>query len=187
MSTEKSSASSGGGALPFILGVIVALGLGWGVYPQILYSAKTAPVEFDHEAHVKKVGMDCVDCHGFRADGSFVGIPPTQSCAECHNEPTKKNANLDKIVTEYVKKGKEIPWVQAYYQPDNVFFSHKAHEAWACTDCHADVSNKKKSTVAVKNRLTGYSKETTQTMKMWQCERCHAETGASNGCYVCHW
>jgi hypothetical protein len=23
-------------------------------------------------------------------------------------------------------------------------------------------------------------------MKMWQCERCHAESGASNACYVCH-
>ena len=33
------------------------------------------------------------------------------------------------------------------------------------------------------NRISGYSKD---TMKMWECERCHASMGTSNACFVCH-
>jgi hypothetical protein len=58
-----------------------------------------------------------------------------------------------------------------------------AHADLDCTDCHMDMSEVDTPPVYYENKLTGYSK---QTMKMWQCERCHAENGASNACYVCH-
>lgn len=186
MHAEKGSTKGGGGVLPFLAGLVVALVVGWWGYPAILYSHQAQPLEFNHKAHTQGLGMACEDCHRFRGDGSFAGFPSTESCAECHNEPTKKSKAIDAFVTEYAKKNKDVPWVKVYYQPDNAFFTHKPHEAFACTECHADIGSSEKAPVAVKNRLTGYSKETTGTMKMWQCERCHAEVGQSNGCHVCH-
>jgi hypothetical protein len=182
MHAERTSAAKGGGVLPFILGLAGALVLGWFVFPEVLFSQKAQPIIFNHKAHTDAAGMACADCHSFRADGSFAGIPPTAKCAECHAAPEGK-PEIDKFVAEYVEKGKEVPWRVYQYQPDNVLFTHKAHEAFNCTDCHPNVGGMDKTPAYYENRLTGYS---SLTMKMWQCERCHAELGVSNACHVCH-
>jgi hypothetical protein len=64
---------------------------------------------------------------------------------------------------------------------DNVYFSHIAHkDKFECNACHPDVA-KIAPHMYYENRLSGYSKD---TMKMWQCEECHAKNGASNACFV---
>ena len=189
MEEKKEAKSCGGGlAVFFLIGFVGALAFGWMVFPELLFSKQTQPIRFSHVAHVQKASMECTQCHSYAANGQFLGLPTTQVCADCHaddsqatNEADKKE--LQKFVTEYADAGKQVPWLVYQKQPDNVFFSHSAHTGFECTKCHPDVAKMDTPPVFRENRISGYSK---QTMRMWQCERCHAEFGTSNACYVCH-
>ncbi len=212
------------GAVPFLVGAAAALLFGWGVFPDLLYSKQQQPLFFNHTVHVKDAGATCMDCHSFRADGSFTGFPTIETCAECHQdiltaEPDDKTGALEKaaynaektLVEDYIRNGKHAPWIAHQRQPDNVFFSHAAHNKVCftchltmkgeinlgtpddpqrlCMTCHPSVAELSSNPAVDENILTGYSRT---TMKMWQCESCHAkhlETGqttASNACFVCH-
>jgi menaquinone reductase, multiheme cytochrome c subunit len=103
---------------------------------------------------------------------------------ECHMDVMDPdNPNDVKFIEEYVYQEKEVPWIVYQMQPDNVYFSHIVHEGFECTECHLDVANMKQLPPYKQNRISTYSKE---TMKMKECERCHAVNGASNACFVCH-
>lgn len=199
-----SACSQHGGAAPFFVGLVVALILGWWVFPQVLYSAKEQPIRFSHKVHMEDAGMECSQCHFFREDGSYAGLPTTESCAECHSFPMGEDPEEAKFIEEYVNTGKEVEWYVYNYQPDNVFFSHAAHslencnmchgfeEDELCSNCHPSMAENDTPPTYYENKLTKYSKFTEQNMKMWQCERCHAHpdhyevTRSSNACYVCH-
>lgn len=207
---EKQQKSIGifASAAPFILGLVLALVFGWWVFPSVMYSEKQQPVAFKHSTHVDDQGLACGDCHYFREDGSWAGIPGTEQCATCHGDVIGGSLAEENYVGNYVVPNKEVPWLLHQYQPDNVFFSHAAHMAKSCAVCHSEYDPEDpdydenafcatchpstkdlNGQPVLKNRLTGYSKT---TMKMWQCERCHANpnhygsTNANNACYTCH-
>lgn len=188
------------GAAPFILGLILALTFGWWAFPNLMYSQKQQPVAFNHAVHIDL--MECADCHYLREDGIFAGIPSTADCASCHVVRQGDSRAEADYIANYVDFEKEVDWLIHQKQPDNVFFSHAAHwlencqtchvdftEKELCTQCHPSVEELDKQIPYLENRLTGYSKK---TMKMWQCERCHALpehygiTNANNACYTCH-
>ncbi len=191
--------------LPFFIGFLVTLGFGWLIFPNLMLTDKEQPVWFSHKVHVEEQGEPCETCHYFNEDGSFSGIPNTESCATCHEGssyvadrvesesgeegyvmPVETKRALDaetEYMEKYVETGKEVPWLVYQYQPDNVFFSHKAHESITCNTCHIVDGATNDNPVLQENKLTGYSKN---TMKMAECESCHAEKGQSNACYVCH-
>jgi len=186
---EKRSNSAGGvgGMVLFgLIGFVGALVVGWVVFPKMLYSEKTQPIRFSHTTHTQ-LGIECEQCHHLGPDGRFAGLPTTEACAECHGDETgdasPNGKEIDKFVKEYAKTGVQVPWLVYQYQPDNVFFSHAAHKGFECTKCHPDVAKMDNPPAYYENRLSGYSKD---TMKMWECERCHASMGTSNACYVCH-
>jgi hypothetical protein len=184
---EEKQATSGqsavGSVIFFLAGFIPALLVGWVVFPTVLFSEKIQPVNFSHVAHQDSA---CEDCHTFRDDGSYAGIPKVDKCAECHESPMTDSKDEKVLVEEYIQNSKEIPWLVYAWQPDNVYFSHAPHKEKAgleCVSCHRDVSKEEKTPTFFENRLTGYSKS---TMKMVDCENCHAERGAPNSCHVCH-
>jgi hypothetical protein len=182
--SKKSSGKSSIGIVVFLAGFAVALVFGWVVFPELLYSKKIQPLNFNH-AIPDHQGSGCEDCHTFREDGSYVGIPRLAKCRECHESPVGESPDEKILVEEYIQKDKEIPWLVYAYQPDNVYFSHAPHKAKGveCVQCHRDVSKEVKTPVYRENRLTGYSRS---TMKMDVCEKCHAEQKASNNCEICH-
>ncbi len=196
--------SSGAGAAPFIIGLVAALVVGWWLFPKALYSQKTQPIRFSHVVHVETGGMVCDDCHYIREDGTFTGIPSTEMCAECHTFTIGEDPAEKEFVDEYVTPGKEVEWVVYQKQPDNAYFTHAAHNFEQCTMCHMDVYEEQKDLCnechppvsdtdtpppAFVNRITNYTKT---TMKMWECEACHAipdhmdGTNADNACHTCH-
>ncbi|XPV75016.1 MAG: menaquinone reductase multiheme cytochrome c subunit QrcA [Desulfovibrio sp.] len=180
---EKKASKRCGGALPFFIGFLAFAVLGWSVIPGMFFTEKEQPFRFSHKIHVEDEGMDCDSCHFFREDGSFAGLPTNEQCVECHEEQVGEDPAEAIYVDEYLAKGKEVPWLVYQYQPDNVYFSHKAHENYECTECHLDVGSMDDNPVYEENIISGYSKN---TMKMWECERCHAQNHTSNACYVCH-
>ncbi|HDQ41701.1 MAG TPA: cytochrome C [Desulfonatronum sp.] len=183
MEEKKEGPSKGAVVVPFLVGFVAAIAFGWWGFPQLLYSSKSQPLNFTHLNHVQDYGIDCEDCHYFRPDGSYAGLPSNEKCAECHSMAMTSDPDEIKFVEEYYEKGVEVPWLVYQYQPDNVSFSHAAHKDEDCTACHPDVGSTNELPPYYENRLTKYSKE---TMKMKECERCHAKEGASNACQVCH-
>ncbi|MGD9609522.1 MAG: menaquinone reductase multiheme cytochrome c subunit QrcA [Desulfovibrionaceae bacterium] len=188
MEEKRSNAVGGVGGLVLctLIGFVGALVVGWVVFPKLLFSEKTQPLRFSHTIHTR-VGLKCEKCHRLGSDGRFVGLPTLETCTSCHkNEtsvPTANAKEIDKFVKKYAKTDTQVPWLVYQYQPDNVFFSHAAHQGFACSQCHPDVAKMDSPPAYFENRLSGYSKD---TMKMWQCERCHAAMGTSNACFVCH-
>ena len=187
------------GMMPFLLGLAVALVFGWWLFPELLYSEQEQPVKFTHKSHVTDAGLDCSYCHHLRADGTFSAFPSTKECAVCHRVLLGDSKAERTFWNDYVRTGKEVNWLVYQKQPDNVFFSHAPHSQETCNNCHnfskkelcsfCHPSMGQGTPVYKQNRISGYSKD---TMKMWQCERCHANpnhlaaTAANNACFVCH-
>ncbi len=173
----------------FILGFAASLVVGWVIFPQLLYSQKKQPIDFNHIQHVQLVENGCESCHFFRADGSFSGVPKLEQCIGCHESQQGESANEAKFVKEYVSKGIEVPWLIYSQQPDCVFFSHTAHIQMAkmeCITCHGPIGESEHLKVYEENRITGYSrdiwgkniaglkKNSWDRMKMDDCANCHA-------------
>ena len=193
----------------FMFGLIASLIVGWVVFPQVLYSQKKQPVDFNHLLHIDQVDDDCESCHFFRDDGTFSGVPELSQCIDCHEEVNGEDPEEEKFVNEYVAKYREVPWLIYSRQPQNVFFSHVAHVKTAqmdCVTCHGDIGESESLKVYEENRISGYSRDvwglnmagfkrnTWDRMKMDDCSECHQKEGVNQnsvqthkgGCFVCH-
>ena len=187
---EQKNGSWGIVLIFFVVGLVASLAAGWLIFPNLLYSKKKQPVDFNHVFHVEAVEEGCESCHFFREDGSFSGVPKLAQCIECHEEVQGEDPEELKFVEDYVAKGKEVPWLIYSRQPDCVFFSHIAHIKMGeldCAVCHGHIGESTHSRVYEENKLTGYSrdiwgkniaglkKNTWDRMKMDDCAECHAQ------------
>ncbi len=189
--------------LSFLVGLAIALAIGWVVYPALLYSEKEQPVQFNHDLHMYEVSDGCESCHYFREDGTFSGVPTLDDCVGCHEYAIGESEEELKFVEEYVEQGREVPWLVYSRQPDCVFFSHAAHVIKAemsCEECHGPVGQSTSLKTYQENRITGYSRDIWghdltgifkqhpwDSMKMDDCAKCHKEeTGSKGACFQCH-
>ena len=193
----------------FIIGLVASLVLGWVIFPQLLYSKKEQPVDFNHALHNELVEDSCESCHFFREDGTYSGVPKLAQCIDCHEEVNGEDPEEEKFVTQYVAKGREVPWLVYARQPDCVFFSHIAHVKMGqmdCVTCHGHIGESESLKVYEENRLTGYSRDiwgkniagikwnSWDRMKMDDCAECHKRNKVNlnsvqthrGGCFVCH-
>lgn len=175
------------GALVFGFGVATALAAGWFAFPRALYFRSEQPVAFQHKTHAEKSGAaQCADCHSFREDGAFGGIPRMEACAACHAERVGKSQAEATLVDGYIKKGRETPWRELYRQPPNVWFSHTVHTrlaALTCQECHGGYGDADDLPLYERNRISGYSRK---VMDMNGCEDCHRQRGVEVSCLGCH-
>ena len=209
---SPSPEQSGGGAylfLSFIVGLALSMVVGWAVFPKVLYSKKSQPVDFSHKLHLAEVDNGCESCHFFREDGTFSGAPKLEQCIGCHEEVLGESENEAVFVEQYVAKEREVPWLVYARQPDCVFFSHAAHvygAKLACETCHGNIGESDTLKPYEQNRITGYSRDiwghsisgfkhnTWDRMKMDDCAECHETAGihdssvqtGRDACFVCH-
>jgi hypothetical protein len=206
---EDKNGAGGTITLFFILGLVASLVLGWVVFPQLLYSKKKQPIDFNHVLHNELVDDGCESCHFFREDGTYSGVPKLTQCIDCHEEVQGESEEEEKFVTQYVAKGREVPWLVYARQPDCVFFSHIAHVKMGqmdCVTCHGHIGESESLKVYEANRITGYSRDiwgkniaglkwnSWDRMKMDDCSECHQENNVNQGsvqtekggCFVCH-
>jgi hypothetical protein len=98
------------------------------------------PVPFSHDHHVAGLGIDCRYCHTTVERSAFAGIPPTETCMNCHRQ-IWTNADLLEPVRESYRSGTPIVWNRVNDLPDYVYFNHAIHVAKGigCAECHGQV------------------------------------------------
>ena len=98
------------------------------------------PVPFSHDHHVAGLGIDCRYCHTTVEKSAFAGIPPTETCMNCHRQ-IWTNADLLEPVRESYRSGTPIVWNRVNDLPDYVYFNHAIHVAKGvgCVECHGQV------------------------------------------------
>jgi hypothetical protein len=98
------------------------------------------PIPFSHEHHVGGEGFDCRYCHTSVETSSFAGLPPTQTCMNCHSQIWRTSPTLEPVRASF-RTDQSISWTRVYDLPDFVYFNHSIHVAKGvgCESCHGRV------------------------------------------------
>jgi hypothetical protein len=98
------------------------------------------PVQFSHKHHVLDDGIDCRYCHTSVEDSSFAGLPPTQTCMNCHSQLFADSPFLEPVRASF-RSGQPIEWNRVHKLADYVYFNHSIHVAKGigCATCHGQV------------------------------------------------
>lgn len=100
------------------------------------------PVQFSHKHHVGDDGIDCRYCHTSVETAASAGIPPTQTCMNCHNQLYADQEYLEPIRASY-RDNKPIKWERVHDLPGYAYFNHSIHVAKGvgCSTCHGEIDN----------------------------------------------
>lgn len=98
------------------------------------------PVPYSHALHAGELGIDCRYCHTTVDRGAAAGIPPTETCMNCHARIKTKSVKLEPIRQSF-EKNEAVKWVKVHDLADFVFFDHSAHvtRGVGCVSCHGRV------------------------------------------------
>jgi hypothetical protein len=130
-----------------LLGVILIAVISYmliGYYASPLYTdvgyRPNQPVPYSHKVHAGDLGLDCRFCHTGVETSPVAGLPPTQTCMNCHNMIKADSENL-KLIQESFKSGYPMQWVRVHKSPDYVYFDHSAHitAGVGCASCHGRI------------------------------------------------
>ena len=160
--------------ISLILAVILA-GVGFYVYTVFArssyltnqYLERQQPVQFSHKHHVGDDGIDCRYCHTSVETSYSAGIPPTQTCMNCHSQLWSDSPYLEPVRASY-RENKPIEWERVHDLPEYVYFNHSIHVAKGvgCSSCHGDVAN-----------MPAVYQE--NSLQMEWCLSCHRNTEAN--------
>ncbi len=100
------------------------------------------PVQFSHKHHTGDDGIDCRYCHTSVEYSSSAGMPPTQTCMNCHTQIWAESPYLEPVRESYRTK-QPIEWVKVHDLPDYAYFNHSAHvqKGVGCSTCHGNVAD----------------------------------------------
>jgi len=154
-----------------IVVAVVLAGVAGFVYTQIIrssyltgrYVEKQQPVQFSHKHHVGDDGIDCRYCHTAVETSSSAGIPPTQTCMNCHSQIWSDSPYLEPVRASW-RENKPIEWERVHDLPEYAYFNHSIHIAKGvgCSTCHGQIDN-----------MPAVYQE--NTLQMEWCLQCHRE------------
>jgi hypothetical protein len=106
------------------------------------YLERQQPVQFSHKHHVGDDGIDCRYCHTSVETSSSAGMPPTQTCMNCHSQIWSDSPYLEPVRASY-RDNKPIEWERVHDLPEYAYFNHSIHVAKGvgCASCHGDISS----------------------------------------------
>jgi len=98
------------------------------------------PVPFSHKHHVLDDGIDCRYCHTSVETAAFAGMPPTQTCMNCHSQVWAQSPVLEPVRQSFAT-GQPMQWNRVTNVPDFVYFDHSIHvqKGIGCSSCHGQV------------------------------------------------
>ncbi len=151
------------GLLAF-LGIIIFSFWYWGSpkYTDVGYTP-VQPVLYSHKFHAGELKLDCRYCHTGVETTALAGVPPTQTCMNCHTVVKKGSEKLTKIIDSW-ENNTPMEWVRVHKSPDYVYFDHSAHVTVGvgCSTCHGDVES-----------MEVISQE--KSLSMGWCVECHKD------------
>lgn len=152
---------------PLALGGLVTVAAGYLYYVDNKYwmvgYTPQQPVDYSHQIHVGKLGLDCRHCHSHVEESYTSNIPATSTCMNCHSaddatdaaflssdlwKKHKTNKNLVTLrgafygdETKGIKPGSPVEWRKIHKVPDYVHFPHAAHvnAGVSCYSCHGRI------------------------------------------------
>ena len=100
------------------------------------------PVQFSHKHHVGDDGIDCRYCHQTVETTASSGMPPTQTCMNCHSQLWADSPYLEPVRASY-RDNKPIEWERVHKLPEYAYFNHSIHVAKGvgCSTCHGQIDN----------------------------------------------
>jgi hypothetical protein len=132
-----------------IVALILIGGIAFYLYTQLarssyatgIYDDRQQPVQFSHKHHSGDDGIDCRYCHTAVEVSNSAGMPPTQTCMNCHSQIWSDSPYLEIVRASY-RDNKPIEWERVHDLPDYVYFNHSAHinKGVGCSTCHGNVS-----------------------------------------------
>ena len=127
------------------------------------YLERQQPVQFSHKHHAGDDGIDCRYCHTAVETSSSAGIPPTQTCMNCHSQIWSDSPYLEPVRASY-RENKPLEWQRVHDLPEFVYFNHSIHvnKGVGCSTCHGDVAS-----------MPAIYQE--NTLQMEWCLSCHRE------------
>jgi len=149
-----------------ILTLVIIVGLVW-YYASPWYTdvgyRPVQPVPYSHKLHAGDLGLDCRFCHTGVETSPVAGIPPTQTCMNCHNMIKTDSDKLAPIRDSY-KNETHLRWIRVHKLPDYVYFDHSAHitAGVGCATCHGNIASME---VVAQN----------QPLSMGWCLTCHRD------------
>jgi Cytochrome c7 and related cytochrome c len=140
-STNTLSRVSIFGAVFFVGGFLWVLALvNRSDYVTRQHVARQQPVQFSHKHHAGELGIDCRYCHTSVERSAFAGIPPTQTCMNCHSQIWVDSPLLEPVRASW-RTGRSLTWIRVYDLPNFVYFNHSMHvrKGIGCVSCHGRV------------------------------------------------
>ena len=159
----------------------------------VVFPAQRIPIRMTHDAHVQRLGMQCLDCHGDAAKSRRAGddlLPGGASCDRCHGTD---HGDLSGVTADATQPLATCATCHVGYRsdvgmrvarvdvpPPNLRFDHAVHHRRniGCSQCHGAVDQLAQ---AGRNAMP----------RMRSCLQCHAMPGPSRGkargeCITCH-
>jgi hypothetical protein len=98
------------------------------------------PIQFSHQHHVGSIGIDCRYCHTSVEKAASAGIPPTQTCMNCHVQIWANSPFLEPVRESY-RTDRPLRWTRVHDLPDFVYFNHSVHvkKGVGCATCHGRI------------------------------------------------
>lgn len=160
---------------------LASVALSQSIYTQLgLSKGPKQPINFSHQIHAGKLGMNCLYCHYGAEKSAIANLPPVGTCMGCHKIAVSDRPEVQKL-TGYFDRGEQVPWIEVYRMPSHVKFNHKRHvrAGVQCTECHGPVQQ-----MAVMYQYP--------SLKMGWCLKCHRDklddpvNPATMDCVACH-
>jgi hypothetical protein len=135
------------------------------------------PVQFNHQKHVKDLGLECSICHEYYSTSEHSGLPSLALCEGCHSEPLTKSSE-EQTLLKLIASTPQPGFNKLFRMPDHVRYSHRRHVASGgleCETCHGAIAEMSAPPPIALKRIT-----------MDTCTSCHLERGVRTDCTACH-
>lgn len=145
--TNETPKMAAGGGLA--LSAFVIFAFYWWASPRhtdVGYKPKQ-PIDYSHELHAGRMGMDCRYCHSYVERSAYAGVPPTSTCMNCHKQVKTDSPKLAALRQSWADDT-SIRWVRIHKLGDYAYFDHSAHvgvgvgenrAAIGCESCHGRI------------------------------------------------